>query len=694
MARGRWSLPEMAKVTDQRLVWLVIVLCGGILLTDFVPLHRLGLVEPTLLALFGLLLAGLTAWLVRGRSQGVVRAGFAVILAMLAGVFVAWLERARHDSPQLAAPQTLSFSGQIEAVRLTADGRSRLRISQLSPPPAAGVTAMRVWANAAMTERLAASGALVHGAAIAGRARLFPLSGPILAGTADYGRQLWLSGVGATGYLMRAEVSAPENSNFAVRLDRLRYAIASRLLEQMGQPAGPVAAALLVGVRDQMDETVYGWFRVSGLAHLLAISGLHMAFFCFGLYAILRAVGALLPGWTEGRALHKYLTIPAVAGGFVYLCLAGFPVSALRAWLMAVLIMLAVLLDRQALTLRNLALVAGLVLMVKPSLLHSAGFQLSFAATAGIIGILPLLRQARPDNRYLRWLMMMLASSLMASLMTMPFVAWHFADLTLWSLIANLLAIPLTGPVIMPLGISGLLLMPLGLDGPVLDGMGLAISGLARFAQLISQAPLAGIWIKPPPAFVLYLFLLAAGCGFACLGRARLLMLAPLLLAAGFWLLHPVPIAVLLSHQSQQILVVREDSGQFRQSAELSDFWRGIITERLGSGDWQFCQSPFCRLRTAGQELHLVPRRSGLGAACRLAVPILSAERPGWPCRNSTPPIEARQLRRAETYLIYLSAAGQFIWQASPDRRLWLPWRTHLRTHLQADLRPTGSPEN
>jgi hypothetical protein len=257
-----------------------------------------------------------------------------------------------------------------------------------------------------------------------------------------------------------------------------------------------------------------------------------------------------------------------------------------------------------------------------------------------------------------------------------------------------LLAIPLTGLVIMPLGISGLLLMPLGLDGPVLDGMGLAISGLARFAQLISQAPLAGIWIKPPPAFVLYLFLLAAGCGFACLGRARLLMLAPLLLAAGFRLLHPVPIAVLLSHQSQQILVVREDSGQFRQSAELSDFWRGIITERLGSGDWQFCQSPFCRLRTAGQELHLVPRRSGLGAACRLAVPILSAEKPGWPCRNSTPPIEARQLRRAETYLIYLSAAGQFIWQASPDRRLWLPWRTHLRTHLQADLRPTGSHEN
>ena len=109
MARGRWSLPEMAKVTDQRLVWLVIALCGGILLTDFVPLHRLGLAEPTLLALFGLLLAGLTAWLERGRSQGAVRAGFAVILAMLAGVFVARLEWARHDSPQLAAPQTLSF---------------------------------------------------------------------------------------------------------------------------------------------------------------------------------------------------------------------------------------------------------------------------------------------------------------------------------------------------------------------------------------------------------------------------------------------------------------------------------------------------------------------------------------------------------------------------------------------------------
>ena len=679
MARGKWSLPEMAKVTDQRLVWLVIALCGGILLADFVPLQRVGLGEAVLLALFGLLLAGLTAWLVMGRSQGALRAGFALILAVLAGMFFARLEWARHASPQLASAEVVSFSGQIEEVRLTADGRSRLRVSQLTPPPAAGVTAMRVWANAALTQRLAASGGLVHGAAIEGRARLFPLSGPLLAGTADYGRQLWLSGIGATGYLMRAEASAAEHSNLATRLDRLRHAVARRLLERMGQPAGPIAAALLVGVRDQMDETVYDWFRASGLAHLLAISGLHMAFFCFGLYAILRAGGALLPRWTEGRALHKYLAIPAVAGGFVYLCLAGFPVSALRAWLMAVLIMLAVLLDRQALTLRNLALVAGLVLIARPSLLHSAGFQLSFAATAGIIGILPLLHDIRPDNRYLRWLLMMLASSLMASLMTMPFVAWHFADFTLWSLIANLLAIPLTGLVIMPLGIGGLLLMPLGLEGPVLDMMGLAINGLARFARLISQAPLAGIWIKPPPAFVLFLVLLAAGCGFACLGRARLLVLAPLLLAAGIWLRHPVPVGVLLSHQTQQILVVREDNGRFRQTGDLSDFWRGIIAERLGSAEWQACSPPFCRVQAASQTLHLVPHRSGLGAACRQRVPILSAERPGWPCRNDTPPIEARPLRRGETYLIYLDRNGQFIWQASPDSRLWLPWRAHLR---------------
>ncbi len=254
-----------------------------------------------------------------------------------------------------------------------------------------------------------------------------------------------------------------------------------------------------------------------------------------------------------------------------------------------------------------------------------------------------------------------------------------FWDLTFWSLIANLLAIPLTGLVIMPLGIGGLLLMPLGLEGPVLDMMGLAINGLARFSRLISLAPLAGIWIKPPPAFVLFLVLLAAACGFACLGRARLLVLAPLGLAAGIWLRHPVPVGVLLSHQTQQILVVREDNGRFRQTGDLSDFWRGIIAERLGSAEWQACSQPFCRVQAAGQTLHLVPRRSGLGAACRQHVPILSAERPGWPCRNDTPPIEARPLRRGETYLIYLDRNGQFIWQASPDSRLWLPWRAHLR---------------
>ena len=152
-------------------------------------------------------------------------------------------------------------------------------------------------------------------------------------------------------------------------------------------PFGGLAAALLVGVRDYIDESTYALFRDSGLAHLLAISGLHMGLFCFSVFSVLRVFFGLFPSVSQHIAVHKLAALCSLLAGGIYLILAGFPISAIRAYLMAVVIIIAVLADRRALSLRNLALVGFILLLFQPSIVYMVGFQLSFIASFAIISM-------------------------------------------------------------------------------------------------------------------------------------------------------------------------------------------------------------------------------------------------------------------------------------------------------------------
>ncbi len=366
---------------------------------------------------------------------------------ILAGILVAAAEYFRHTHPVLSQPENTRLQAVIEDISLRPTGRVRLQLKILDSPSSVIVSDSRIRVTTKPLHPFQA------GDRIEADARLFPLSLPAFHGRPDYARQHYFSGLSASGFITRLHRHDTGFENrLSMRLTNWRRSFAN-LNGFMPSPLGGIA---LVGVRDFIPPESYESFRKSGLAHLLAISGLYMGLFCFSVYGAMRFGFAFFPSVSQRFSAHKLAAIAAWIAGGIYLCLSGFPVSAIRAYLMACIVIAAVLTDRRALTVRNLALVGGVMLLFTPSLVYSAGFQLSFLASFAIICTLGLVRYAdktSPDKMGCFHLL----SSGMAAIITLPVIAYHFAHFTLWGVMANLVAIPLTSIVILPAGIMVLL---------------------------------------------------------------------------------------------------------------------------------------------------------------------------------------------------------------------------------------------
>lgn len=370
-------------------------------------------------------------------------------------------------------------------------------------------------------------------------ANLAAPEGPVEPGAFDFRRMAFFDQLGAVGYTRTPVLLLEEPEGGALPIDRLRTWLTHGMLAHMEGQAGAFAAGAMTGDRSAITEDTVQALRDSSLAHLLAISGMNMAFLTGFVFALFRYGLALVPFVALRVNTKKVAAVVSFGVALFYLLLSGANVATERAFIMITVVLGAVLLDRRALTLRSVAVAAGLLLLMKPESLLEPGFQMSFAATIALIVGFAALDGSIYRESIPRWLMpvfTLVLSSLIGGLSTAPYAAAHFNRFTDYGLLANLLTVPVMGAIIMPAGAVAALLAPLGLAALPLWVMEQGARWILLVAHWIAGLDGAVTAIPAPGPWVLPLFTLGAIWLILWRGRLQAAGFVPLIASFALWL--------------------------------------------------------------------------------------------------------------------------------------------------------------
>ena len=344
------------------------------------------------------------------------------------------------------------------------------------------------------------------GAYVEVKARLNPPLRPLRPGGYDFSRDLYFQRIGATGFVLGAikqaepPVAGGAWLQYAVIVNGIRDAIDARIRAAVPGDAGAIASALITGKRDAISAPVNDAMYVSSLAHVLSISGYHMALVAGVVFFVVRALLALSPALALRHGIKKWAALAALIAAFFYLLLSGAEVATQRSFIMTAIVLIAVMVDRSALTLRNLALAALGVMLLAPEAVVHPSFQMSFAATLALIAAyergLPWTTAGADTSlgaRVALWggreILALILASLVAGLATTPYAAFHFHRVAPYGVLANLLAMPIVSVWVMPSGLLALVALPFGFDAPLWRMMGLGVDWMVAVALFVASLP-------------------------------------------------------------------------------------------------------------------------------------------------------------------------------------------------------------
>jgi len=407
------------------------------------------------------------------------------------------------------------------------------------------------------------------------KARLMPPISPVRPGSYDFSRDMFFQGIGASGFVMGAITAAvpPDAGGLRLRyaafMQSLRDGIDARIRATLEGDNRAIATALLTGRRDAITTPVNDAMFISGLGHVLSISGYHMAVVAGVVFFAVRALLALIPGLAVGFPIKKWSAAAALVAAAFYLLLSGAEVATQRSFFMTAVVLIAVMVDRRAITFRTLAVAALIVLAVAPEALVHPSFQMSFAATLGLVALVQIGMPnlfASPDHsataRIAMWggreIAMLFLASLIAGLATTPYAAFHFHRVTPYGVLANLGAMPVVSALVMPAGLLGLLAAPFGLDGVFWWLMGIGIDWMVAVSRWVAALPGA---VGRIPAFDIAP-LIAASLGIIAMGLLRTPLRwsgALVLLVAILWGLSGRQPDILIAGDGQSVAVRGRD---------------------------------------------------------------------------------------------------------------------------------------
>jgi len=359
------------------------------------------------------------------------------------------------------------------------------------------------------------------------RMKLNPISDPSIPGGFDFRRQSYYQGIGATAFALSPPEVLKTSPSWDNTLEMHREKITAYFLAHMKQPTGGIAAALITGDKAAIPNEIREFFIRSGLAHILAISGLHLSIIAGVVFLIIRRGIALIPPLCLAFNSKKIAAFGTILITLFYLILSGFGIPAQRAFIMISIVMGAVLFNRTALSLRTVALAAFVILLLTPEALLSPSFQLSFAAVIALITGYEAFKNPlalyMANGGYIRRFIIyaggLAFTSLLATLATLPFTIALFHRFSLHAIEANLLAVPLTSLVIMPSALLTCLLAPFGIGEYPLWVFERSLEGLIYIASTVASWPGANIWVARP-SLLSFLFVVIGGL-WLCLWQVR-----------------------------------------------------------------------------------------------------------------------------------------------------------------------------
>ncbi|MFN8890875.1 MAG: ComEC/Rec2 family competence protein [Alphaproteobacteria bacterium] len=679
---GLWRVraaEAFAAERQQQALWLPVAMGAGILLYFSLrsePDARLIWLAPILI-IAALLLA--RRWPFCGWLCALVAAGsfgFAVTI---------WHAQ-RAPPPLSPPPRAIVVQGIVQNVQALPQGlRVTLAEARLGPE------APRLERSIRLRLRNDDPARPMPGDLLSVRALIRAPAAPAYPGAWDFQRAAFFSGQGGVGFAIGAAEVTP-GAGEAPPFAGLRTELEARVLAALPGPAGAISAALLTGSQSAIPAADLNAMRDSGLAHLLSVSGLHIAIVMSVSFWVTRLLAALyrpLALRVPGKLLAGCGAL--LAGGF-YMLLTGAQVPMQRSFAMACLVTLAILAGRKAISLRGLAWAAAVVMVVDPASLLGPSFQMSFAAVLALIAgweaVQPRLAGLR-GHRGWAWrigfaVLGLMMTSVLAGAATAPFGLAHFGRLQWYGVAANAIAVPLTSFIVMPAGMLAALLMPLGLEAPALLVMGLGVEGVFWVARIVAAWPGATQAAMPIPAWGLMVF--AFGLCWLCLWRSwwRALGVLPMILGLSSAAFVQPP-HILISGDARLIAISAADTLFLQRQSGASSLTRDAWLRLYGQTAAQAlpaegstaegklrCSAEGCVV-DEGPGAFLV-RRGNIVAQCGAVAVIISAEPIRQRCRQSLL-IDRFSVWRDGPHAVWLSPTGV---QVISDRawrgvRPWVP---------------------
>lgn len=691
---GRAGITRLEAEQDRWFLWLPVAFGVGI------AIYIQAGIEPSLLAVTALAIGAIVLRLAGGAGI----AGFLVtttLLAIALGVFAA-----RVRTEVVRAPVLERQIGPVEV---------RGWVELVEPRPGRGQR-ITIWPVA--MERMApadlpvkvrvrtrdAVAGLKPGDSVRLRAMLGPPAGPSFPGDFDFARLAFFQQLGGIGIATGRVVKIDPDGEMPLWLvwrsgvETWRQGIGARITAALPGETGAIANALITGERGAISETTNQAYRDSGLFHILSISGLHMVIMAGAVFFVVRLVLAAIPALALRHPIKKWAAASAIAGAFAYLVISGSAFATVRSAIMITIIFGAVILDRPALALRNVALAALIILVLYPESLFDAGFQMSFAAVTALVSAYEALRRWRegrdggagrdgPIARFLGFVGEILLTTVIAGLAVAPFGIYHFHNTQLLAFIANIIAIPVCNLVVMPAALATLLAMPLGLETWPLWVMGLGIDAMTGAAQIVARLPGSVVRVATIPT-IAFAAMIAGGLWLLLWSTSwRLLGLLPIL--AGLMLSPALPRPDILVSRDARTVAVRMADGTLSAIGDRAGTfdlsrWLEADADARKAGDASsgqgFACDPFgCVAMVRERRLSLARSPAALRDDCAVADVVIASFSlaRGCPVGGGRAPavvIDAEATRERGAHALYVLAGGGVRIETAGELSANRPW--------------------